>query len=65
MPKKVNKHPEFNLQKSISKGGKKYNVGVGKDDDGYFVHTHRARSKSYKNKSDIPIKDLKFIESTG
>ena len=65
MARKINKHPEYNLQKSISKNGKKYCVGVGKDDDGYFVHTHRARSKSYPNKKDIPIKDLKFIESTG
>ena len=65
MTKKVNKHPEFNLQKSISKNGKKYGVGVGKDDDGFFVHTHRARSKSYSNKSEIPLKDIKFIESTG
>jgi hypothetical protein len=65
MLKKANKHPEFNLQKSISKNGKKYGVGVGKDDDGYFVHTHRARSKSYASKKDISAKDLKFIESTG
>lgn len=65
MPKRINKHPEFNLQKSITKDGKKYSVGIGKDDDGYFAHTHRARSKSYKNKKDITAKDLKFIESTG
>lgn len=63
--KKSNKHPEYNLQKSMTKNGKRYCVGVGKDDDGYFVHTHRARSKSYPRKKDIPIKDLKFIESTG
>lgn len=65
MAKKMNKHPEYNLQKSISKNGKTYRIGVGRDDDGYFVHTHRARSKSYPHKKDIPIKDLKFIESTG
>lgn len=50
MSKKTNKNPEFNLQKSISKDGKKYGVGIGKDDDGYFAHTHRARSKSYRVK---------------
>ena len=65
MSKKINKHPEFNLQKSITKNGKKYGVGVGKDDDGFFVHTHRARSKSYASKDKIPIKDLIFIKSTG
>jgi hypothetical protein len=65
MAKRVNKHQKLNLQKSITKEGKKYNVGLGQDDDGYFVHTHRARSKSYKSKQDITVKDLKFIESTG
>lgn len=65
MPVKINKHPVYNLQKSLTKNGKKYGVGIGKDDDGYFAHTHRARSKSYPSKNDIPIKDLKFIKSTG
>lgn len=65
MAKKINKHPKYNLQKSLTKKGKRYCVGVGKDEDGYFVHTHRARSKSYPSKKDIPIKVLKFIESTG
>lgn len=65
MAKKKNKHPIYNLQKSITRNGKKYNVGVGKDYDEYFVHTHRARSKSYPSKKDIPIKVIKFIESTG
>lgn len=63
--KKVNKHAEYNLAKSITKNGKKYQVGIGKDDDGWFAHTHRARSKSYPTKSDIPVKDLEFIKSTG
>jgi hypothetical protein len=53
------------IQKSLTKDGVTYGVGVGKDKDGYFVYTHRARSKSYEKKSEIPKKDLKFIKSTG
>lgn len=46
-------------------GGRFRGVGVGKDDDGYFVHTHRARSKSYPSKQDIPDSVIKRIASTG
>lgn len=53
------------LQKSLTKNGKKYNVGISMDKDGYYAHTHRARSKSYSSKKDIPVNVLKFIESTG
>ena len=38
---------------------------MGKDDDGYFIYTHRARSKSYESPEKIPVKDIDFIESTG
>jgi hypothetical protein len=38
---------------------------MGIDKNGYFIHTHRARSKSYEKSSDIPLKDIKFIDSTG
>ena len=40
-------------------------VGLGADKDGFFVMTHRARSKSKPEIKDIPDKDIKFIESTG
>lgn len=40
-------------------------VGLGADKDGFFVMTHRARSKSKPELKDIPDKDIKFIESTG
>ena len=47
-------------------GGKKFSeVGIGADKNGFFVHTHRARSKSYKDLSDIPNKTINFIASTG
>lgn len=39
------------LQKSITKNGKRYSVGISQDKNGFYAHTHRARSK--------------FIESTG
>ena len=53
------------LQKSITRDGTRYNCGIMKDKDGFFALTHRARSKSYPSKKDIPVKDLKFIQSTG
>ena len=40
-------------------------VGFGADKNGFFVMTHRARSKSYASADKIPDKDIKFIESTG
>jgi len=53
------------LQKTVTKEGKKYQCGIGKDNDGYYATTHRARSKSYHSKRDIPHSVLKFIASTG
>jgi hypothetical protein len=38
---------------------------MGIDKDGYFIHTHRARSKSYETPEKISVKDIKFIDSTG
>lgn len=40
-------------------------VGKKQDKNGWYVCTHRARSKSYPSIDDIPISKLKFIESTG
>ncbi len=40
-------------------------VTIRRDKNGYYVHTHRARSKSYPSIEDIPDKDIRFIESTG
>lgn len=44
---------------------KPYGVSVGQDTNGFYVYTHRARSKSYASQDKIPVKDLKFIDSTG
>lgn len=38
---------------------------MGVDKNGYFIHTHRARCKSKKNYMTIPVKNIKFIDSTG
>ncbi len=49
-----------NLKGSPGKG-----CSLGADKDGWFVFTHRARSKSKPSIDKIPKKDIKFIESTG
>ena len=59
------REPPKPLQRSITKNGRRYYVGIGKDKDGYYAFTHRARSKSYPRKQDIPARVLRFIESTG
>lgn len=44
----------------------RYNgVSIGRDDDGYFAMTHRARSESYASPDKIPAKKLAWIRSTG
>lgn len=40
-------------------------VSLGKDQDGYYIFTHRARSESYPTPHDIPKDKIKFISSTG
>jgi len=47
------------------KNGKFKGCSVGRDSAGYFVFTHRARSPSFKTPQDIPIRYIKFIETTG
>ena len=38
---------------------------MGIDKNGFFIHTHRGRSKSYESPDKITEKDIKFINSTG
>lgn len=40
-------------------------VSLKKDKDGFFVHTHRARSDSYPSPEKIPDGRIDFIRSTG
>lgn len=60
---------ELNLSKKLidklKKGGYPSGFSMGIDKDGYFIHTHRSRSKSYESPDKIPVKDIKFIDSTG
>lgn len=53
--------PEELKKKSKKTSG----VSMGADKNGFFVYTHRARSKSYNKPDSIPVKDIDFIESTG
>lgn len=45
--------------------GRYRGISIGRDKDGFFAATHRARSKSFSNPQAIPDKSIKFIESTG
>lgn len=38
---------------------------MGRDKDGFYVYTHRARSKSYPRPGAIPKDRVRFVESTG
>lgn len=44
--------------------GKSQACSLAKDKNGYYVRTHRARSKSYPEISKIPKKDVEFVRST-
>ena len=59
----------LNLDKSLEEKLKNEKLpngfDMGVDKDGYYIHTHRSRSKSYESPLKIPIKDIKFIDSTG
>lgn len=58
----LNLHPD--LIEKINKHGYPDGFSMGIDKDGYFIHTHRARSKSFKSPSKITAKAMKFIDST-
>lgn len=45
--------------------GRYAGCSVGRDKQGYFVFTHRARSPSYDTPQQIPDSRIKWIESTG
>ena len=45
--------------------GRYRGASVGRDSNGFFLMTHRARSKSYPALSKIPDKTVTFIRSTG
>jgi len=45
--------------------GKYSGVSIGRDRNGYYAFTHRARSKSYPTAGKIPTSTIKWIRSTG
>ena len=49
----------------LKKHPKGKGVTLAKDEDGFFVYTHRCRSKSYRSIASIPKSAVEFIESTG
>ena len=49
----------------MTKSKKASGVSMGADKNGFFVYTHRARSKSKATPSGITVKEINFIESTG
>ncbi len=53
------------LRSKINSGNLPSGFDMGIDKGGYFIHTHRARSKSYESPEGIPQKDIKFVDSTG
>jgi len=63
----ITKTGKKTIEKGLSKpkGKNMDGVSLGKDKDGYFVYTHRARSDSYKSPEAIPASAIKQIESTG
>lgn len=62
---RYNKGSVYGLKKKSVSGKSFDGVSLGADKDGFFVYTHRARSKSYGEIETISKKDLSFIESTG
>ena len=53
------------LKKKIKDKNLPDGFDMGIDKDGFYIHTHRARSKSYESPEKITEKDIKFINSTG
>jgi hypothetical protein len=49
----------------LAKTPKAKGVTLRKDKDGFYVHTHRARSKSYKTAMMIPKSVIEKTEATG
>lgn len=52
-------------QKLRDKSNKINGVSMGADKNGFFVYTHRARSKSHPTPEQITVKEINFIETTG
>jgi len=57
---------DLSIPQELRKKTNKINgVSMGADKNGFYVYTHRARSKSHPTPEQITIKEIEFIESTG
>lgn len=56
-------HP--GLAKKLRLAGLPSGFSMGLDKDGWFIHTHRARSESREEPTLFTKKEIKFIDSTG
>lgn len=45
--------------------GRYRGTSIARDRNGFFVTTHRARSKSYSSLASIPDSKIAFVRSTG
>lgn len=59
----LNLHPD--LISKIRNNNLPSGFDMGIDKNGFFIHTHRARSKSVQSPDKITHKQIKFIDSTG
>ncbi len=59
----IRKPSEFNKKIKDEKLPDGYSMGI--DKNGFFIYTHRYRSKSYEDFMKIPKKDIEFVDSTG
>ncbi len=53
------------LKKKIREKHLPNGFDMGVDKNGYFIHTHRARSKSHEKPDGITVREIKFVDSTG
>lgn len=56
-------HPD--LIKKIKEKGLPDGFDMGVDKNGFYIHTHRARSKSHEKPDGVTEKEIKFVDSTG
>jgi hypothetical protein len=59
----LNQHPD--LKKKIREKSLPNGFDMGIDKNGFYIHTHRARSKSHPKPDGITEREIKFIDSTG
>ena len=56
-------HPLLNEKIKKYKLPSGFSMGV--DKDGYFIHTHRARSKSYPTPDGVTVEEIEKVDSSG